>query len=121
MTPGEWEALCDGCALCCRVDKQHNVACPSLDCDKRRCTVYERRTQTETCVKMTPGNVASLHERGVLPDTCGYVRWMQGKEPARLPPEQVPEVPLVPFILAPFEWQNRYVRIRKKWLEMVND
>lgn len=82
MTPAEWEALCDGCGHCCRLPGTV-VGCPGLDTKTNRCKVYEKRCETEVCVKVTPENVRSLHDRGVLPDTCGYVRHVVFDIPAQ--------------------------------------
>lgn len=77
-----WESLCDGCAKCCSIG--NNIACPSLDTTCNSCTVYEKRHDTEICLKVTPANVKHLHARGILPDSCAYVRYMNKKTPAKL-------------------------------------
>ncbi len=108
MTHDEWESLCDGCGKCC--DIGCGVACPSLDAD-RRCTVYDRRTEVERCVNVTPANVRWLHSIKVLPDSCGYVRHLDG-----LPPVSV-EYPLIPFMIANMNIQKNYIQERQRTLD----
>ena len=117
MTDTEWEARCDGCGKCC-VLPGTNVACPGLDTCSNRCTVYEKRTTTELCSYVTPGNVANLHASGVLPGTCAYVRWMLDEKPWRLPQEEIDKIKAkpVPFMLGAPAIQAEYLRQRRKRL-----
>jgi uncharacterized cysteine cluster protein YcgN (CxxCxxCC family) len=86
LTLEEWEALCDGCAICClyKIEDEEsgevhltNVACRFLDLQACRCQLYDqRRSAMPTCIKLTPLKVASL---SWLPDTCAYRLVLQGK------------------------------------------
>ena len=86
MSLEEWEALCDGCAVCClyKVEDEDtgavqltNVACRFLDIDLCRCQLYdERRSAMPTCIKLTPSRV---HTLGWLPETCAYRLIMDGQ------------------------------------------
>lgn len=83
----EWELLCDGCAQCCRIKYLNEdtdelsitpVACGLLDIPSCRCTNYENRLDlVDSCVKITPDNVANLHW---LPTTCAYRLVAEGKD-----------------------------------------
>jgi len=115
VTPDEWDALCDRCAKCCII-KNSSYACPSLNVKTKRCTKYATRVTSETCLPVMPGNVETLHARGVLPDSCAYVRHAQNKAPL----EEIPEVPMVAYALAPLKFRRSYERERKRWLEAVN-
>ena len=109
MNKQDWESLCNGCGKCCEVEP--GVACPRLANDKS-CTAYETRTTVERCVTITPANIPDLHRIGVLPDTCGYVRWSLG-----LPVlDEVPEYPLMPFVVASIGIQKKYFRSRDEML-----
>lgn len=108
-----WENLCDGCGYCCAFGGT-NIACPSFDHDTNRCKVYEKRLDVELCCeKVSPESVPRLHKAGILPDSCGYVRFMLGKPPLENPPV----AKLVPFILMRADEQTRYVRAREAWRE----
>lgn len=86
MTADEWEALCDGCGLCCLAkleDEQTGevryttVACRLLDLNRCRCTQYVRRTAlVRDCIKLTPHNIEQLKW---MPATCAYRRLHEGK------------------------------------------
>ena len=109
----KWEELCDGCGLCCNSNRpktRRGFACPALDVRTRRCTSYETRLDRFICLKVTPENTLDLHQRGILPDSCAYVRHELG-----LPPVTPPEVELVPFDLAPKSEQRRYMKARDEW------
>ena len=93
LTESEWEQLCDGCGTCCNA--ANGVACPSLDQPTGRCTVYENRFEVERCLKITPANTMWMHDQGILPDTCAYVRHMRGQ-----PLAPIPENTLIPFAVA---------------------
>lgn len=87
MTPGEWEALCDGCGKCClnkledpdtgKVDLTR-VACRLLDDETCRCTQYDIRKQiVAECIVLSPDNI-SEHAYW-MPQTCAYRLLWQGK------------------------------------------
>jgi hypothetical protein len=86
MTPEEWEALCDGCGICCLFKVEDvdtgavqltNVACRYLGLDECRCQLYEvRGAAMPTCIKLTPSKVARLTW---LPETCAYRLVLAGK------------------------------------------
>lgn len=78
LTPQEWEALCDGCGLCClnRIQDDDDeiyltrVACHCYDIEAGRCSDYENRhTRVEGCMKLT---LARVEEFDWLPETCAY-------------------------------------------------
>jgi uncharacterized cysteine cluster protein YcgN (CxxCxxCC family) len=82
----EWEALCDGCGLCClnKLEDEDtgvltftSIACNLFDCENCRCTDYKhRKKRVPDCVSFDPGNVKDLDW---LPPTCAYVLRDQGK------------------------------------------
>jgi uncharacterized cysteine cluster protein YcgN (CxxCxxCC family) len=87
LEPDEWEALCDGCGLCC-LEKRENpltgeilqlgVGCEYLDLKSCRCTIYkDRTTLNPDCLRLSPLNVGNL---SWLPETCAYRRVSEGKE-----------------------------------------
>jgi len=86
MTLAEWEALCDGCGICCLYKLEDantgkvqltSIACRFLNLKTCRCIVYpERKSVTPTCVQLTPQNVRELEW---LPKTCAYRRLAEGK------------------------------------------
>ena len=79
MSEAEWESLCDGCGLCCQIRVEDedtgevaltDAACRLLDLCTHRCGDYANRwAHVPDCLKITPGNVRSLHW---LPHTCAY-------------------------------------------------
>lgn len=81
----EWEALCDGCGLCCLIRFADNkkvyvydVACDLLDCSQARCRDYPNRLEEiPSCHELTPERVA---EYDWLPKTCAY-RLLHLKKP----------------------------------------
>ena len=87
MTHDEWEALCDGCGLCCLHKLQDEdtgrvyytaVACRLLDLSTCRCTGYlERHRQVKRCVSLDPSRAETLDW---LPDTCAYRRLARGED-----------------------------------------
>jgi uncharacterized protein len=87
MSSNEWEALCDGCGLCCLhkledIDTRDyyytNVACRLLDLDTFRCMAYENRTTLNPgCVILSPTRVKHLKW---LPKTCAYRLVSEGKD-----------------------------------------
>lgn len=86
LTQAEWEALCDGCGLCCLVkledEDSHEVAytkvaCKLLDCTTARCSDYpNRQQQVPDCIQLTPEKLDSIHW---LPPSCAYRRLKEGK------------------------------------------
>lgn len=120
LTTEEWEALCDGCGKCCSQSRPKDagvgIACPGLDCKTNRCTVYDKRLTTHTCLKVEPDNVEELHDAGILPDSCAYVRHVKGQEPLDRP---VPAATLIPFALAPRDYQRYSHRVTKRWLKAL--
>lgn len=75
----EWEALCDGCGLCCtnKIEDmdtgevyQTSVACNLLDLATHQCMHYERRhAYVPECIKLTYHDLAT---NTWLPQTCAY-------------------------------------------------
>ena len=82
----EWEALCDGCGLCCLVKLEDEdsgevaytkVSCKLLDCETASCSDYPNRKQhVPDCIQLTP---QLLKQIKWLPSTCGYRRVYEGK------------------------------------------
>jgi len=82
----EWEALCDGCGICCLYKIEDadtgevaltSVACRFLDLGDCHCLLYNQRMNAmPSCIKLTPSKVASLHW---LPDTCAYRCVLEGR------------------------------------------
>lgn len=85
LTNTEWEALCDGCGLCCLVKLQDEddgevvytkVACQLLDTQTAQCSDYANRKQfVPDCLQLTPKLVPQLNW---LPKSCAYKRVDQG-------------------------------------------
>ena len=83
----EWEALCDGCALCClnklEDEDTGDVAITDLRCrflleKDCRCSDYtNRHIIRPDCVELTAERVAEFHW---LPDTCAYRRLSEGRK-----------------------------------------
>lgn len=79
MSDQEWEALCDGCGLCCLNKLEDwdtgdvvftSVACKLLDGTSCRCKDYENRKATvPDCIRLTVDMVDEIHW---LPPTCAY-------------------------------------------------
>lgn len=79
MSDAEWEAVCDGCGLCCLTKLQDDetdeivytsVVCPYSDPATAQCTDYANRSiNVPACVQLTRERVA---EFDWLPDTCAY-------------------------------------------------
>ena len=87
MTQNEWEAVCDGCGLCCLVKLEDEdthevcytkVSCKLLDCKSAQCSDSpNRKTHVPDCIQLTH---ESLQDIGWLPSTCGYRRLNEGKK-----------------------------------------
>ena len=81
MNSAQWEALCDGCGLCCfrkfitgrgKNTKVHftRIACDLLDLKTFRCTDYENRfARQKECSRLTKKNIGLCDW---LPQTCSY-------------------------------------------------
>lgn len=86
MSLEEWEALCDGCGICClfKIEDEDsgevrltNVACRFLDIETCTCQLYDQRKRAmPTCIKLTPSKVENLKW---LPETCTYRLILKGK------------------------------------------
>lgn len=86
LNNAEWEALCDGCGLCCLIKLEDEesqeiaytkVACKLLDCSTGHCSDYTNRMQfVPDCIQLTPEKLANIHW---LPSTCGYRRVAEAK------------------------------------------
>jgi uncharacterized cysteine cluster protein YcgN (CxxCxxCC family) len=86
MNDAEWEALCDGCGLCCLVRFEDEdtgqvtptrVHCKLYDPDRCRCSDYADRQRTvPDCVQLKPGNIADLPW---MPKSCAYRRLHEGR------------------------------------------
>ena len=110
LSISEWEDLCDGCGLCCEIGDT-GVACPFLDTQTNRCTVYaERFEKAPWCTKVMPQNTLALHKRNVLPASCAYVRTMKG-EPEL---EETPVARLIPYTLADRQLVEKHERIAER-------
>lgn len=87
FTHEEWEALCDGCGLCCLIkimDEEGDdvyytdVICRYHDSNQCRCTVYgERTVKVPTCLVVTPEIADNLEW---IPETCAYRLLAEGKD-----------------------------------------
>lgn len=86
MSNEEWEALCDGCGLCCLLkledeDTQEvaytKVACKLLNCTTGQCSNYiHRQTHVPDCIQLTLEKLETIHW---LPSSCAYRRIYEGK------------------------------------------
>lgn len=86
LSSDEWEALCDGCGLCC-LNKIEDigtgrvyttrVACDLLNLETCQCTNYVNRKKfVPDCIKLTYRMVATIDW---LPETCAYARRYRDK------------------------------------------
>lgn len=85
MSNAEWEAICDGCGLCCLTKLQDEdtdeivytrVVCAYSDPATGRCRDYANRSvNVPSCVQLTLPRVA---EFDWLPQTCAYRMLHQG-------------------------------------------
>ena len=79
LNPAEWEALCDGCGLCCLVKLEDekteqiyftNLVCALYDVQKCLCSNYHNRHEKmPDCRSIT---LESLREITWLPPSCAY-------------------------------------------------
>jgi len=86
LSPEEWEAICDGCGICCLYKVEYedtseveltNIVCRFLDLECIRCQLYDdRHSAMPTCIKLTPSEVATIKW---LPETCAYLLIMRGQ------------------------------------------
>lgn len=88
LSHDEWEALCDGCGVCCLVKfldepeypesvEYTSVACKLLDCSTGRCSNYaNRQNYVPDCISLT---MDMLPEMMWLPNSCAYKRLYQGR------------------------------------------
>lgn len=88
LTPQEWEALCDGCGLCClnRLQDEDDdnapiyltrVACHCYDIEGGQCSDYANRFDREDgCMGLS---IERVDEYDWLPDTCAYRLRHHGK------------------------------------------
>lgn len=83
----EWEALCDGCGLCCLIKLEDDdtqdirytkVACHLLDCSSGHCSNYsERKSLVPDCIQLTMQRIEEVIDW--LPSSCAYRRRYEGK------------------------------------------
>lgn len=86
LNQAEWEALCDGCGLCCLIKLEDEdsaeiaytkVACKLLDCQTAHCSNYSHRHQfVPDCIQLTPEKLQTIRW---LPSSCAYRRLNEGK------------------------------------------
>jgi uncharacterized cysteine cluster protein YcgN (CxxCxxCC family) len=85
MSNAEWESLCDGCGMCCRLKEQDEdtgavaltqIACRLLDITTGQCSGYaNRHKEVPECLNLTHENVEELTW---LPPSCAYRLLSQG-------------------------------------------
>ena len=86
LSEEEWEALCDGCGLCClhKVEEECSgrivytrVTCRLLDPETGRCLSYRRRRElVPECVRLAADRPEAFRW---LPETCAYRRLHEGR------------------------------------------
>lgn len=86
LSPEEWEALCDGCGLCCLVKLEDEdtgkvmatrVHCKLFDAGTCACSNYaERKKYVPDCIKVTAENIP---EFDWFPKSCAYRRVHEGR------------------------------------------
>lgn len=86
LSQAEWEALCDGCGLCCLVKLEDDetsevaytkVSCKLLDCETAQCSDYPNRLQhVPDCIQLTAEKLDNIQW---LPSSCAYRRVNEGK------------------------------------------
>ena len=86
LNHAEWEALCDGCGLCCLVKLEDEetaevvytkLACTLLDCETAQCSDYpNRKKYVPDCIQLTPDLLQKIKW---LPSSCAYRRRYEGK------------------------------------------
>lgn len=87
LNVAEWEALCDGCGVCClvkylddedvRFTEYTDVACQLLDVDTGLCSNYHhRKTFVPDCISLT---YQMLPDMLWLPRHCAYKRLYLGQ------------------------------------------
>ncbi len=82
----EWESLCDGCGLCClhKLEDEETgdvyltqLGCKLMDLGTCACSQYETRHQhVDDCIKLTLEELPTINW---LPETCAYIRRLNGK------------------------------------------
>ncbi len=87
LNSAEWEALCDGCGLCCMNKLEDwdtgeifwtNVACTLLDGRTCRCKDYSNRfDHVPDCINL---DAETVKKTPWLPATCAYLLVHEGKE-----------------------------------------
>ncbi|MGK0456394.1 MAG: putative cysteine cluster protein YcgN (CxxCxxCC family) [Zhongshania aliphaticivorans] len=86
--------------------------CKGYNCSTGKCRVYEKRTETYPCNNVTPQNTLELHARGILPDSCAYVRYKKGLPPLAV----VPPIKMVPYEKAPKIVKQQFDVETKRWV-----
>ena len=86
LNRAEWEALCDGCGLCCLIKLEDeedstvyytDIACDLLDGQTCQCKDYANRTTlVPECLQLTPDNLENLYW---MPPSCAYRLLYEGK------------------------------------------
>lgn len=86
LNRAEWEALCDGCGLCCLIKLEDEdssevaytkVACKLLDCSTGHCSDYPNRLNyVPDCIQLSP---EKLEQISWLPTSCAYRRLSENK------------------------------------------